>query len=57
MINLNYPSFVSYCAKWFSVSHKVYNECSWRDKEEFHESIVEGDKVHEEIHIPYAKYE
>ena len=42
-------------AVWFLEPHEVYDEGSRRDEEHFHEGVVQGDVVHEKVHVSQAE--
>ena len=45
----------TYRAERFLVSHQVYDKCSRRDKEYFHERVVQTDEIHEEVEVADTK--
>jgi hypothetical protein len=45
----------TYRAERFLVSHQIYDKCSRRDKEYFHERVVQTDEIHEEVEVADTK--
>jgi hypothetical protein len=60
-VRLIIPSKLSdkstYCAEWFFISHKIDDEGSRGDEENFHKGIVERNVVHEEIKVTHTKHD
>lgn len=48
---------IAYCAVGLLISHEVDDEGGGGNEEYFHECVVQGDEVHEEVQVPHTEYQ